>query len=102
MNGLLQALRFLAIKPNDPNYVILGELRIREANSSRVVVLTIWDADAETKLYWRSPDGNAPRTTVIPGRGVQTFQTVGEFKLEAVGEPNHEVQYGYMLLGLRK
>jgi hypothetical protein len=57
-----------------------------------VVVLTIWDADAETKVYWRSPDGNTPPTTVIPGRGVQTFQTLGEFKLEAVGEPNHEVQ----------
>jgi hypothetical protein len=67
-----------------------------------VVVLTIWDADAETKVYWRSPDGNADRTTVIPGRGVQTFQTVGEFKLEAVGEPNREVQYGYVLLGLQK
>ena len=67
-----------------------------------VVILTVWDADAETKVYWRSPDGNAPRTTVIPGRGVQTFQTLGEFKLEAIGEPNHEVQYGYVLLGLRK
>ncbi len=41
------------------------------------------------------------RTTVIPGRGIQTFQTLGEFKLEAVGEPHHEVQYGYVLLGLR-
>jgi hypothetical protein len=67
-----------------------------------VVILTIWDADAETKVYWRSPDGNAPRTTVIPGRSVQTFQTLGEFKLEAIGEPNREVQYGYALLGLRK
>ena len=67
-----------------------------------VVILTIWDADAETKVYWRSSDGNVPRTTTIPGRGVQTFQTLGEFKLEAVGEPNHEVQYGYVLLGLRK
>jgi len=57
-----------------------------------VVVLTIWDAAADTKVYWRSSDGNAERTTVIPGRGVQTFQTVGEFKLEAVGEPNREVQ----------
>ena len=46
---------------------------------------TSWDADAETKVYWRSPDGNAPRTTVIPRRGVQMFQTLGEFKLEAVG-----------------
>jgi hypothetical protein len=43
-----------------------------------VVVLTIWDADAETKVYWRSPDGNA-RTTIIPGKGIQSFQTAGEF-----------------------
>jgi len=67
-----------------------------------VVVLTIWDADAETKVHWISPDGDTPRTTVMPGRGVQTFQTAGEFKLEATGEPNHRVEYGYMLLGLRK
>ena len=67
-----------------------------------VVVLTIWDADAETKVSWRSTDGNTPRTTVIPGRGVQTFQTAGELKLEAVGQPNREVQYGYVLLGLQK
>jgi hypothetical protein len=66
-----------------------------------VVVLTIWDADAETKVYWRSPDGNDSRTTIIPGKGIQTFQTVGEFKLEAVGEPNREVNYGYVLLGLK-
>ena len=25
-----------------------------------VVILTIWDADTETKVYWRSPDGTAP------------------------------------------
>jgi len=67
-----------------------------------LVVLTIWDADAETKVSWRPTEANAPRTTVIPGRGVQTFQTAGELKLEAVGEPNREVQYGYVLLGVRK
>lgn len=67
-----------------------------------VVILTIWDADAETKVYWRSPDGNDARTTIIPGKGIQTFQTAGEFKLEAVGKPNREVNYGYVLLGLRK
>jgi len=75
---------------------------IVDDGARHLVVLTIWDADAETKVYWRSPDGNAPRTTVIPGRGIQTFQTVGEFKLEAVGEPNREVQYGYVLLGVQK
>jgi hypothetical protein len=67
-----------------------------------IIVLTIWDADAETKVSWRSADDNAARSTVMPGRGVQTFQTAGEFKLEAVGEPNREVQYGYVLLGLKK
>jgi hypothetical protein len=35
-----------------------------------VVILTIWDADAETKVYWRPPDGNAARTTIIPGNGI--------------------------------
>ena len=34
-----------------------------------VVILTIWGADAETKVYWRSPDGTDARTTIIPGKG---------------------------------
>lgn len=67
-----------------------------------IVILTIWDADAETKVYWRPPDANDAHTTVIPGRGIQTFQTAGEFRLEAIGEPNRQVEYGYVLLGLRK
>ena len=75
---------------------------ILDDSEQHVVILTIWNAGAETKVYWRSPDGNAPRTTVMPGSGVQTFQTQGEFKLEAVGEADHEVQYAYVLVGLRK
>jgi hypothetical protein len=75
---------------------------IVDDNERHVVILTIWDADAETKVYWKPPDADAPRTTVIPGRGIQTFQTAGLFKLEAVGEPSHQVQYGYVLLGLKK
>ena len=75
---------------------------IVDDNERHVVILTIWDADAETKVYWKPPDADAPRTTVIPGRGIQTFQTAGQFKLEAIGEPSHQVQYGYVLLGLRK
>jgi hypothetical protein len=38
----------------------------------------------------------------MPGKGIQTFQTAGEFRLEAIGEPNRSVEYGYMLLGMRK
>jgi hypothetical protein len=74
---------------------------IIDESERHVVILTIWDADAETKVYWRSPDGNDSRTTIIPGKGIQTFQTAGEFKLEAIGEPDREVNYGYVLLGLR-
>jgi hypothetical protein len=75
---------------------------IIDDSERHVVILTIWDAYAETKVYWRSPDGNDARTTTIPGKGIQTFQTAGEFKLEAVGEPNREVNYGYVLLGVGK
>ncbi|MGP8112219.1 MAG: hypothetical protein ACLQFT_07250 [Steroidobacteraceae bacterium] len=75
---------------------------IVDDDERHVVILTIWDADAETKVYWRSPDGNVPRTTIVPGKGVQTFETAGKFRLEAVGDPNHRVEYGYVLLGLRK
>jgi hypothetical protein len=78
---------------------------IIDDNERHVVILTIWDADAETKVYWKPVDAEnagTPRTTVIPGRGIQTFQTAGLFKLEAIGEPSHQVQYGYVLLGLRK
>jgi hypothetical protein len=67
----------------------------------RVIELCGGEADAETKVYWRALDGNA-RTTIIPGNGIQSFQTAGEFKLEAIGEPNRQVEYGYVLLGLRK
>jgi hypothetical protein len=66
-----------------------------------IIILTIWQSDAEVKIYWRSPDGNVDKTTIVPGKGIQTFQTAGELRLEAVGEPNHQVEYGYVLLGLR-
>lgn len=74
---------------------------IVDDGEQHTVILTIWEADAETKVYWTSPDGNVSRTTIVPGKGIQTFQTAGELKLEATGEPNHMVQYGYVLLHLR-
>jgi hypothetical protein len=66
-----------------------------------LIILTIWQADAETKVYWRSPDKNEDKTAIIPGKGIQTFQIAGELRLEAIGEPNQRVEYGYVLLGLR-
>ena len=67
-----------------------------------LATITIWDADAETKITWRDPDTKEMRTTVMPGRGIQTFQTLGVLKLEATGEPYHEVKFGYVLLGMKK
>jgi hypothetical protein len=75
---------------------------IVDDGEAHTVILTIWQADAETKVSWTSPDGNAARTTIVPGKGVQTFQTAGGLTLEAVGEPAHEVQYGYVVLHLKK
>jgi hypothetical protein len=75
---------------------------IVDDDEQHTVILTIWDADAETKVYWTSADGDVARTTIVPGKGVQTFQTAGEFRLQAIGEPSHEVKYGYVLLHLRK
>jgi len=75
---------------------------IVDDGEAHTVILTIWQADAETKVYWKSPDGNVSRTTIVPGKGVQTFQTAGELKLEALGEPAHEVQYGYVVFHLKK
>jgi hypothetical protein len=66
------------------------------------VFLTIYEADADTKASWTSTDTGAAKTTVIPGRAVQAFQTAGAFRLEATGEPYHSVKYGYVLLHLKK
>jgi hypothetical protein len=66
------------------------------------VFLTIYEADADTKVSWTSTDTGAAKTTVIPGRAVQAFQTAGAFRLEATGEPYHSVKYGYVLLHAKK
>jgi hypothetical protein len=64
------------------------------------VFITIWESDTDAKVYWKSPDGN--RTTIISGTGVQAFQTAGEFRLEALGDENRSIKYGYVLLRLKK
>jgi hypothetical protein len=67
--------------------LVTGTLRVGDPAKTIVddgqrhfVILTIWDADADTKIYWTSTNGDV-RTTVMPGRGVQTFQIAGQFKL---------------------
>jgi hypothetical protein len=91
-----QSLGTSTLHVGDPPKTIVDD------DERHVVILTIWDTDAQMKVYWKSSDTKEMRTTVIPDRGVQTFQTLGVFRLEAIGEPHHRVKYGYVLLGLRK
>src|SRR5262249_16592689 len=51
-----------------------GRLRPDRNWQHVIVILTIWNADAETKVHWRSRDNNALRTTVIPGRASKHFE----------------------------
>ena len=64
------------------------------------VFIKILESDTEAKVYWRSTDGD--QTTIVRGPGVQAFQTAGEFRLEALGNENHSVKYGYVVFRLRK
>lgn len=66
------------------------------------VVLTIWDSDTDAKVFWKSLDGNTPKTTVIHGTSVRAFQTAGEFKVQAVGNADQKVKYDYVLLRVGK
>jgi hypothetical protein len=66
------------------------------------VFITVLEANTETKVYWRPVDGaGAERTSIIPGPGLQVFQTAGGLRLEAVGDDTRSVKYGYMLLRMK-
>jgi hypothetical protein len=71
-------------------------------DEAHAIVLTIWNSDGDSKVYWKPVSGGAPQTTVIHGTGVHAFQTDGVFKIQAMGEGDHQVQYGYVLFRLRK
>ena len=66
------------------------------------VFITILESNAEAKIYWKSADSGQPQTTIMRGPGVQAFQTAGEFRIEALGDENHSVKYGYVLLRLKR
>jgi hypothetical protein len=71
-------------------------------DEQHAVFLTIWNSDTDAKVYWKALDSDKEQTTVIHGTGVRVFQTNGEFKIQAVGEGDHEVKYDYVLLHPRK
>jgi hypothetical protein len=75
---------------------------IAEDGEQHTIVITVWEADTDTKVSWKPLDGGEPRTSVIHGTGVQAFQTDGEFKLEALGDDKRTVKFGYLVLRVKK
>ena len=71
-------------------------------DEQHAVFLTIWNSDSDAKVYWKPLDSDKEQTTTIQGNSVRAFQTNGEFKIQAVGDGDHEVKYNYVLLHLRK
>ena len=63
------------------------------------VFLTILESNTEAKIYWKSMSGE--QTTIIRGPSVKAFQTVGQFRIEALGDENQSFTYGYMLFRLK-
>ena len=63
------------------------------------VLFTILESNTEAKIYWKSKDGS--QTTIVRGQGLRAFQTIGEFRIEAVGDSSRSFRYGYVLLRLK-
>jgi hypothetical protein len=63
------------------------------------VFFTILESNSDAKIYWKTKDGD--KTTIIHGPSVKAFQTAGQFKIEALGNENHNFKYGYVLFRLK-
>ena len=72
---------------------------IIDDGARHTVMFTILESNTEAKIYWKSKDGN--QTTIMRGQGLRAFQTIGEFKIEAVGDDSHSFRYGYVLFRLK-
>jgi hypothetical protein len=121
VSGAVLALTFIAAPATLPAQEIdfsriggfesLGSGSVRTGSAPKTLVdddeqhavfLTIWNSDTDAKVYWKPLDGDKEQTTTIQGNSVRAFQTNGEFKIQAIGDGDHEVKYNYVLLHLKK
>src|SRR5215510_2367837 len=72
---------------------------IVDDNARHTVLFTILESNTEAKIYWKSKDGS--QTTIMRGQGLRAFQTIGEFRIEAVGDDSRSFRYGYVLFRLK-
>jgi hypothetical protein len=72
---------------------------IVDDGARHTVLFTILESNTEAKIYWKSKDGS--QTTIMRGQGLRAFQTIGEFRVEAVGDDSRSFRYGYVLFRLK-
>ena len=94
--GVFESMGAGTVRTGSPPKILVDD------DEQHAIFLTIWSSDTDAKVYWKGLDGDQEQTSVIHGTGVRAFQTNGEFKIQAVGEGDHEVKYDYVLLHLRK
>src|SRR5262249_4152229 len=71
---------------------------IVDDGARHTVLFTILESNTEAKIYWKSRDGS--QTTIMRGQGLRAFQTIGEFRIEAVGDDSRNFWDGYLLFDL--
>jgi hypothetical protein len=72
---------------------------IVDDSGRHTVLFTILESNTEAKIHWKSKDGS--QTTIMRGQGLQAFQTIGEFSIEATGDSSRSFRYGYVLFRLK-
>ena len=80
-------------KGGSPSKIIIDD------GARHTVLFTILESNTEAKIHWKSKDGS--QTTIMRGQGLRAFQTVGEFRIEAVGDDSRSFRYGYVLFRLK-
>jgi hypothetical protein len=73
---------------------------IVDDSEQHAVFFTILESNTEAKIYWKSMNGE--QTTLMRGPSVRVFQAAGQFRIEALGDENHSLKYGYLLFRLKK
>lgn len=93
--GAFESLGTGAVRGGSPPKILVDD------DGAHAIVLTIWGSDGDSKVFWNPVNGGAQQSTVIHGTGVHAFQTSGQFKIQAMGERDNQVQYGFILFRLR-
>lgn len=93
--GAFESLGTGSVRGGSPPKIVVDD------DGQHAIVLTIWGSDGDSKVFWNPVNGGEQQSTIIHGTGVHAFQTSGQFKIQAIGERDNQVQYGFILFRLR-